>query len=101
MDLLDDSARAELAISADANTAIVSALTGDGVEELLHRIDGALVNDPIRTAALRIPQSEGAVLAALEAGGVIESSRFEGNLTHLVVRAPASLIGRFRRFLDE
>jgi len=101
VDLLDDAARAELAISADANTAIVSALTGDGVEELLHRIDGALVNDPIRTASLRIPQSEGAVLAALEAGGVIESTRFEGNLTHLVVRAPASLIGRFRRFLDE
>jgi GTP-binding protein HflX len=101
VDLLDDSARTQLAASVDANTALVSGLTGEGVKALLDRIDDALTNDPIRRASLRIPQSEGAVLAAIEAGAVIVSSRFEGNLTHLVVRAPASLIGRFRRFLDE
>jgi GTP-binding protein HflX len=99
IDLLAPPERETLARAAGPQAAVASGLTGEGVRELLDRIDAALVNDPIRQATLRIPQSEGAVLAAIEAGAVVESSRFEGNLTHLTVRAPASLLGRYRRFL--
>jgi len=76
----------------------ISARTGMGLEELLERMDEALQADPMVEARLRVPQSEGEVIAAIEAGGVIRGREFEGNLVFLKVSAPASLIGRFRRF---
>jgi GTP-binding protein HflX len=41
-----------------------------GLDELLAAIDEALVADPLVEARFRLPQSEGAALAALEAGAV-------------------------------
>jgi GTP-binding protein HflX len=71
-----------------------------GLHELLTAIDRALVADPLVDAAFRIPQSDGAVIAALEAGAVVSRKRFDGNLVHMKVRGPASLIGRYRRFRE-
>ena len=52
-------------------------------------------------ADLIVPQSEGAVLAAIEAGMVIHSRAFEGDLVHLSVRGPASLVGRIQQNLTK
>ena len=76
----------------------LSALTGEGVPALLAAIDAALHSDPIVEAEFRIPQHEGAVLAAIEAGMVVHSRDYEGNLVRLSVSGPASLVGRMRRF---
>jgi GTPase len=76
----------------------VSALTGEGIDALLAAIDAALHSDPILDADLRVPQHEGAALAAIEAGMIIHSRKYEGNVVHLSVSGPASLIGRLRRF---
>jgi GTPase len=76
----------------------VSALTGEGVPALLAAIDAALHSDPIVEAELRIPQHEGAALAAIEAGMIVHSRDYEGNLVRLTVSGPASLVGRMRRF---
>lgn len=78
----------------------VSALKQTGLEELLIAIDRALVADPLVEATFRLPQSEGRVLAALEAGAVIEEKRYEGNMAYIRARGPASLLGRYRRFQD-
>ena len=76
----------------------VSALTGDGIDALLAAIDGALHSDPILSAELRVPQQEGSVLAAIEAGMVVHSREYEGNLVRLAVSGPASLLGRLRKY---
>jgi GTP-binding protein HflX len=76
----------------------VSARTGEGMDALLEAIDGALHSDPILQAELRVPQQEGAALAAIEAGMVVHSREYEGNLVRLTVSGPASLLGRLRRF---
>ncbi len=76
----------------------VSALTGEGIDELLAAIDAALRSDPIVEAELRVPQHEGAVLAAIEAGMVVHTRVYEGNVVRLSVSGPASLVGRMRRF---
>jgi GTP-binding protein HflX len=76
----------------------VSALTGEGTEALLAAIDRALHTDPVIDADLRVPQHEGAALAAIEAGMVVHSRAYEGNLVLLSVSGPASLVGRMRRF---
>lgn len=64
-------------------------------------IDAALVVDPLVTWSFRLPQSEGSILASLEAGAVIDEKRFEGNLVFLRARGPASLLNRYRRFREK
>jgi len=76
----------------------VSALTGEGIEAVLTAIDAALHSDPIIDADLRVPQHEGAALAAIDAGMIVHSRNYEGNLVHLTVSGPVSLVGRLRRF---
>jgi GTPase len=76
----------------------VSAITGEGMDGLLAAIDRALHSDPILSAELRVPQQEGSVLASIEAGMVVHSRHYEGNLVRLTVSGPASLIGRLRKF---
>jgi GTP-binding protein HflX len=78
----------------------VSGLKKLGLDYLLKAIDDALVVDPVIEMQFRLPQSEGAVLAALEAGAVVKAKHFEGNLAYLTARGPASLLNRFRRFRE-
>jgi GTP-binding protein HflX len=84
--------------SASAREVLVSARTGEGIHALLAAIDEVLYSDPLIEAELDIPQKEGAALAAIEAGMVIRNRSYEGNLVHLSVAGPASLMGRFREF---
>jgi len=80
------------------NEITVSALTGEGADVLLQAIDDALRSDPLVEAELVVPQSEGDTLALIEAGMTVRRRDYEGNLVHLSVAGPASLIGRLRRF---
>jgi GTP-binding protein HflX len=78
----------------------VSGLKKIGLDHLLAAIDAALVADPVIEMRFRLPQAEGAVLAALEAGAIVEGKRFEGNLAFVSARGPASLLNRFRRYRE-
>ena len=99
IDLLDEADREQLGKYASARGQVaVSAMTGEGMDGLLAAIDDALHSDPVVEADLRVPQHEGAALAAIEAGMVVHKREYEGNLVHLSVSGPASLVGRMRRF---
>jgi GTP-binding protein HflX len=76
----------------------VSAVTGEGMDELLKAIDGALHRDPLVEAELRVPQQDGGVLATIEAGMKVHSRDYEGNVVRLTVSGPASLVGRLRKY---
>jgi GTP-binding protein HflX len=76
----------------------VSARTGEGMDALLAAIDRALHSDPVMEAELRVPQHEGAVLAAIEAGMIVHTREYEGNMVRLTVSGPASLMGRLRQY---
>jgi GTP-binding protein HflX len=78
----------------------VSGLKKLGLDHLLKAIDAALVADPVIEMHFRLPQSEGAVLAALEAGAIVQGKRFEGNLAYVTARGPASLLNRYRKFRE-
>jgi GTP-binding protein HflX len=83
-----------------AGSIAVSGLKKLGLHHLLEAIDDALVADPVIEMKFRLPQSEGAVLAALEAGAIVDGKRFEGNLAYVTARGPASLLNRYRRFRE-
>jgi len=76
----------------------VSAQTGEGIDTLLAAIDRALHSDPVVEAELLVPQQEGGVLAAIDAGMVVHSRDYEGNNVRLKVSGPASLVGRLRSY---
>jgi GTP-binding protein HflX len=99
IDLLGEHEREGLLERSKAGAEVaVSARTGEGMEALLMAIDGALHSDPVIDAELRVPQQEGAALAAIEAGMVVHSREYEGNFVRLTVSGPASLVGRLRQF---
>ncbi len=99
IDLLDKHERQGLEVRFQARGEVaVSARTGEGMDALLAAIDRALHSDPVIEAELRVPQQEGAALAAIEAGMVVHQREYEGNLVRLVVSGPASLVGRLRKY---
>ncbi len=97
IDLLPAGSRIQAGSHGTATVA-VSALTGDGLEDLLHAIDAALTADPLESVEFRIPQAEGRILAALERGATITGQRFEGNVVYLNAVGPTSLLDRYRRY---
>jgi GTP-binding protein HflX len=99
IDRLDQFERDGLqARAVSAGAVAVSARTGEGMDSLLAAIDRTLYSDPVVEAELRVPQQDGAVLAAIDAGMIVNSRAYEGNLVRLSVAGPASLMGRLRRF---
>jgi GTP-binding protein HflX len=100
IDLLEEHEREGMVARSQARDGevVVSARTGEGMEALLLAIDAALHSDPVMEAELRVPQQEGAVLAMIEAGMVVHQRDYEGEMVHLRVSGPASLLGRLRRF---
>ena len=95
VDLLSADEREGLAARGEV---MVSARTGEGMDALREAIDKALHSDPIMDAELRVPQHEGGVLAAIEAGMVVHGREYEGNVVRLTVSGPASLVGRLRAY---
>ena len=81
-----------------AGTVSVSARNQTGLQEMLEALDEALQSDPLEERAMEVPQSEGAVLASLEAGTVVLRREFHGDAVRLSVRGPASLMGRYRGY---
>jgi GTP-binding protein HflX len=103
IDLVPREERARLAGSKPSSGQVAVAVSGlkkTGLNDLLAAIDEALVADPLIEARFRVPQAEGAALAALEAGALLREKKFEGNFVVLTARGPASLLGRYARFRE-
>ena len=92
-DLLDDDARHEVEI-AHPEAVLVSALSGDGLEQLRERIETAFA-DTLTEVELLIPYSEGGRLHELHevAGDLERTERPDGVLVH--ARVPAAEMYRF------
>lgn len=99
LDLLDAAERDRLQARSQTQLEVaVSARSGEGLDVLLAAIDEALRSDPILEADLLVPQQDGATLSTIESSMVIRSRTYEGNLVHLAVSGPASLLGRLRKY---
>jgi GTPase len=102
IDLFDEETRAQLK---DAKECVhISAARALHLDRLLAAIDARLDQDPIARARLRVPQSEGKVLAQLESRSVILSRGYVSNengdeVVELEVDAPESLLRRLSRFV--
>lgn len=74
----------------------VSALTGEGLDELLRRIDAALPVDPVVKLSLRMPLSEGRSLALIHALGRVVRSRVSDSHMDLEAEVPETVARRLK-----
>jgi len=86
------------ALPAGENVVHVSALQAAGLDQLLSRIDEVLTADPISRVEVSIPQSEGRVLAMIEARGKILNRDYKKDHVHLTIEGPQSLLRQVQRF---
>jgi GTP-binding protein HflX len=89
-DLLSKDERARL--HAGSDTVYVSAVKGEGIDTLLARLDEMLHIDEVSSVKLRVPQSEGKLLAMIEARAKVVTRSYRGGNVHLTVEAPESLL---------
>jgi GTPase len=97
IDLLPPGARD--ALREDTLAVNVSAAKGIGIENLLEKIDSLIIEDSVRRVKLRVPQSEGKVLAMLEADGNILKRSYRSGSVYLEAELPESLARRVREFV--
>ena len=82
------------ALSANNGQAYVSALTGEGLGELLRRIDSATPVDPIVRLQFRIPLADGRTLALVHALGRVLHSEVNDSHIELDAELPESVARR-------
>jgi GTP-binding protein HflX len=75
---------------------LVSALTGEGIEELLRRMDAEMPTDPVVTLSVRLPLAEGRTLAMIHALGRVLHSEIDDSHMRLDAEVPASIAKRLR-----
>jgi GTP-binding protein HflX len=75
---------------------LVSGLTGEGVDELLRRMDAALPVDPVVTLSLRLPLAEGRTLALVHALGRVLHSEVEDSHMLLNAEVPVSIARKLK-----
>jgi len=80
----------------DDTPVLVSALTGEGIDELLRRMDAALPVDPVVTLSLRLPLAEGRTLALVHALGRVLHSEVEDAHMLLDAEVPVSIARRLK-----
>jgi GTP-binding protein HflX len=75
---------------------LVSALTGEGIEDLLRRMDAAMPTDAVVTLSMRLPLAEGRTLALIHALGRVLHSEVEDSHMRLDAEVPESIVKRLR-----
>jgi GTP-binding protein HflX len=75
---------------------LVSALTGEGIEELVRRIDAEMPTDPLEAFSIRLPLAEGRTLAMIHALGRVLHSEIDDSHIRLDAQVPASIAKRLR-----
>jgi GTP-binding protein HflX len=74
----------------------VSGLTGEGLDELLRRIDAALPIDPLVKLSLHMPLTEGRSLALIHALGRVVHSQVNDSHMDLEAEIPATVARRLK-----
>ena len=99
IDLLDDEARAALR-HRRPQALLVSAATGEGIEELIEAIvHAASAQD--ETLQVTIPYGEGLLIKACHEKGRVVASEYVQQGVRLTVVAPPALASRLERFRDD
>jgi len=96
LDLLPEGQRRSLTNS--GSSVYISAAQGIGLNELLSVIDDQLKIDALESLRVRIPQSEGKLLAQIEARAHVLKRSYRNGAVQMELHAPESLARTLHRF---
>lgn len=82
-----------------AGAVAISALTGDGFDALLQKIDETLALDPVSPCVFHFPIAEGAPLHLLHEHGRVTATRYTGESCEVEALTPASIKRRLEKYL--
>jgi GTP-binding protein HflX len=82
-----------------AGAVSISALTGDGFDALLQKIDETLALDPVSACRFHFPVAEGAPLHLLHEHGRVTATRYTGESCEVEALTPASIKRRLEKYL--
>ena len=97
VDLLPEAQRKALA--SVPNTVYISAAKQIGMDDLLAAIDSRMEIDALQTLRIRVPQSEGKLLALIEARAHILKRSYRDEKVQMDVEAPESLVRVLREYV--
>ncbi len=79
--------------------ALISAQSGVGVKQLLDKIDGQLVQDPVSRQTFHLPLGEGRVLHLLHERAAVLSQRYCNDYCEVVADVPESICNKLSDFV--
>ena len=82
-----------------AGAAVVSAITGEGCDALLHRLGGLIDNAP--EVEVLLPHGDGEAMAWLYRNGRVVERTEDGEIVRLSARLDPQALGRFERLFPE
>lgn len=82
-----------------AGAVAISALTGEGFDALLQKIDETLVLDPVSKCVFHFPIAEGAPLHLLHEHGRVTATRYTGESCEVEAMTPESIRRRLEKYL--
>jgi len=87
----------------DGGPVLVSAQTGEGIDELLRRMDHEMPTDPIVSLSIRLPLAEGRTLAMIYALGRVLHTELDDSHMRLQAEIPASIakLLRLQNYAEE
>jgi GTP-binding protein HflX len=100
IDQLEDADRIGGQIAGLPNTVAISALTGQGLPELLSRVEAVLLEELVEVRGL-LPFRRGDLLGLLHQRGVVSREEHTPEGTRIWGKAPARLLPRFEPYLQQ
>jgi 50S ribosomal subunit-associated GTPase HflX len=88
-------------VNPDTAAVAVSGRTGQGIRQLLQRIDAMVPLDPLSVIQFRIPHTDGASLHLLHEFARVIEKRFEEEYSEIVAEVPDSIKKRLSRFVAD
>ena len=88
----------ETARQNQTEAALISAYTGLGIPELLEKIDGQLVQDPVSRHCFRLPPGEGRPLHLLHERAAVISQEYKDDYCEVVADVPQSILSKLASF---
>ncbi len=98
IDLLADPENARLALANFPNSVAISALTGEGIQDLLGRVNEHLY-ETYSPVIVRLPYQEGSLIAAFHDQGQVERVEQTHQGVLIQGRLPGRLLARYQPFL--
>lgn len=97
IDKLQDPERARSSLSGFPNSVAISALTGEGVEEMLEAINDQLYENYV-TIKVKLPYQEGGLIAMFHEQGQVEHFKQVYGGTIMEGRLPGRLLARYQQY---